>query len=393
MKKIICIIITATLVLTSATTAFAKPSFKGEQQNSQQTTKYNSSFKSKKQQFKLKASPVIKYGRFSLPIKPIQAMGATVTFDKETAILTVVKGTITIVIDLKNKTVTNNGVADTNSGIFTAKSSKKNIVLIKYIAKALGIRTMFDKDKITVEVPGLDLPTNVTVTPVSSSAIVANTLNSTTLFMTASANIKPGQATGGKAELYVGTKLVAKDDIITATDSSLQFTTSDETPTNAELQVAVPVGGLVTVKLYNADNKYVRSSVANPTLIVDYETPTITGFTSAVYNVADNKLYLGVNGVRAIGDKVDVTRISLFDTILAKTYQLTNTPGTGSNGVVGSESILVINIGSADKLALVSYGNTTSYLTISVGSLLSDAAGNTSPGFTSAITIPVTIIK
>jgi len=391
MKRIICIIITATLVLTSATTAFAKPNFKGEQQSNQQTTK-NSSFKSTKHNFKLKAAPVIKYGKISLPIKPIKAMGATVTFDKETAILTVVKGTITIVIDLKNKTVTNNGVADTKSGIFTAKSSKKNIVLIKYIAKALGVRTMFDKDKITVEVPGLDLPTNVTVTPVSGSAI-ANTLNSSTLFMTASANIKPGQATGGKAELYVGTKLVAIDSVITVTDSAIHFTTSDETPTNAELQAAVPVGGLVTVKLYNSDNKYVRSSVANPTLIVDYATPMITGFTSAVYNVADNKLFLGVNGVSAIGDKVDVTRISLYDTILAKTYQLTNTPGTGSNGVVGSTSTLVINIGSADKLALVSYGNTTTYLTISVGSLLSDAAGNTSPGFTSAVTIPVSIIQ
>ena len=33
---------------TSATTAFAKPNFKGEQQSIQQTTKHNSSIKSKK---------------------------------------------------------------------------------------------------------------------------------------------------------------------------------------------------------------------------------------------------------------------------------------------------------------------------------------------------------
>ncbi|MDF2944801.1 MAG: S-layer protein [Herbinix sp.] len=393
MKKILCFVITATLLLTSTTTAFAKQNHGGEQYKYQTTNHHNQSFKASKLEFKINSTPVIKYGKMKLPIKPItQGMGATVTFDKATATLTVVKGSITIVINFKNETVTVNGVADANTGIFKAKNSKKMTVLIKYIANALGVRTTCDKDKVIVEVPGLDLPTNVTVTPVSSSAI-SNTLNSSTLYMTASANIKPGQATGGKAELYVGSKLVAVDNVITATDSAIQFTTSDETPTNAELQAAVPTGGLVTVKLYNASNNSVTSSVANPTLKVDYVAPTITGITSAIYNVAENKFYLSVTGAGAVGDIVDVTRISLYDAVLAKTYQLTNTTGTGSNGVVTNASSLVINIGAVDKLGLADFGNTSAVLTLSVGSLLTDAAGNTSPSFTTTLTIPVIIIK
>lgn len=392
MKKIISLIITATLLFTSASIAFAK-SDKAEKKNNKHIAQQYKQTKVKKQTFKIKESPVIVYGRYKLPISPVtKGMGATVKFDKATAVLTVVKGSITIVIDFKNKTVKVNGADVTNSGIFTANNNRKMTVLIKYIASVLGVRTDVDDDNVTVEVSGLALPTNVTVTPVGT-VVVANTLNCTTLYMTAIANITAGQATGGKAELYVGTKLVATDATIAATDTTVTFTTSDGTPTNAELQAAIPAGGVVTVKLYNASNSCVTSAVANPTLVVDYVAPTLASITSAVYNVAGNQLFLNVTGAGAIGDKIDVTKLSLYDTTLTKAYQLTNTSGTGSNGAVNSDTSLVINIGSADKIGLTGYGSTTVYLTVVAGSLLTDAAGNTSPSFTLIQTIPVTVIK
>lgn len=393
MKKIISLIITATLVITSLSISFAKSNNAGSQTGEQTTQKQNQKIKAKKQTFKINGSPVIKYGRYKLPISPVtKGMGATVAFDKATAVLTVTKGTNTIVIDFKGQTVTVNGAAVTDSGIFKAKNNKKMTVLIKYIAKVLGVRADVDGEKVVVEVPGLDLPTGVAVTPVGTT-VIANTLNTTTLYMTATANIIAGQATGGKAELYVGSKLVATDASIAAADTSVTFTTSDDTPVNAELQAAVPAGGVVTVKLYNAANQSVTSTAANPTLVVDYTAPTITSVNSAVYNVAADQLIIVVTGAGAIGDLVDVTKVSLYDSTLAKTYQLTDTSGTGSSGVVSSADTLTINIGSADKLGLTGFGTTTVFLTIPIDSLLKDAAGNTSPSFTAIQNVPVTVVK
>lgn len=401
MKRILSFIMVATLILTSSSIAFAKSDKAKNNGNSQskKTTEENTKqqknekIKAKKQEFKIKNSPVIKYGKFKLPINPItKGMGATLTYVKETAVITIVRGTTTLVIDLKGKKVTVNDVEDTKSGIFTAKNDKKTTVLIKYIAKALGVKVEVDKDKVVVEVPGLDFPTNVTITPVGTT-IVPNTLNSTTIFMTATASIKAGQATGGKAELYVGSKLVATDSAIAATDTIVTFTTADETPTNDKLKALIPEGGVVTVKLYNANNQSVISTVANPTLIVDYVAPTITSISSAMYYPAQNQLILIVTDVSANNDKVDVTKLTLQDPVLGLSYQLTDITGTGSSGEVNSANSLKINLGTTDKLAIAGYSNTNLLLQVSVGSLLSDAAGNKSAEFTSIQTIPVTVIN
>lgn len=206
MKKLLCSVIIVSLLLTSVSIAFAKqgmqnkeqgkhePQVKQEQQvkefkgqpkavsgsviqvpvqkkseqpkgkqdakNSKKQQKYTlkvkiknakKDLKASKQTFKIKGSPVIKYGKYKLPIRPItKGIGADVKFDKATGVLTVVKGTTTIVINFKDKTVTVNGVADTDTGIFKARNSKKTTVLIKYIANTLGVRVTVDKDKVTV---------------------------------------------------------------------------------------------------------------------------------------------------------------------------------------------------------------------------------------------------
>jgi len=395
MKKILCFIMTATLLLSTTSVAFAKQSTAVGQSKKHvtedQKAKKNVRIKEKKQSFKISASHVIKYGKYKLPISPItKGMGATVDFDKETAVLTVTKGTTTIVFNFKEKTVTVNGVVDTKSGLFKAKNNKKMTVLIKYIANKLGVRVKADGDNITTEIPGLDLPTGITVTPVGST-VVANTINSTTLYMTATANIIAGQATGGKAELYVGSKLVATDTTIAAVDTIVTFTTADETPINAELQALITEGGKVTVKLYNAEQQSVTSAVANPMLNVDYVAPTLTGITSATYSVSGSAITVVVSGAGIVNDKVDVTKISLYDSALGTTYQLTNEQGTGSIGAVSNENQLTIKLGTVDKLALAGFGGTTVYLNIAAGSILSDKAGNASPVLAQVQNIPVTI--
>ena len=415
MKRILCMIITVVLIFTTTDTALAKKhrddnkkndknyeqnddsnddeqEYKNDDSNDDEQEYKNYDSKDDKQEFKIDDSPVIKYGRYKLPIGPItKGMGATVAFDKDTAVLTVVKDTTRIVISFKEKTVYVNGIKDDNSGIFTAKENKKMTVLIKYIAGKLGFQCDVDDDEIVIDVPGqvngLDVPTNVTVMPVGAT-VLANTLNSTTLYMTASAKITAGQATGGRAELYVGSIKVATDSYITATDTSVTFTTSDDTPTNAELQSIIPKGGVVSVKLYNANNTVVTSAVGNPTLTVDYVVPTITGIISAAYNASGNQIKLNVTGASAIGDKVDVTKITLTDAVLGRTYQLTS----NSSGVISSANLIEINLGSTDKLCLAGFGSSSTYLTLAIGSLLRDAAGNVSPGFTTTVTIPISVV-
>jgi hypothetical protein len=387
MKKVLCFILAFALLFTTTETAFAKKHDNGKKNKNEKTYEEKDFSKDKKQEFKIGESPVIKYDRYKLPIAPIvKGMGATVTFDEDKAVLTVVKDTTKIVINFKEKTVFVNVIKDEASGIFSAHNSKKTIVLIKYIADIFGVRCDFDDDEIIVEVPELNLPTNVTVTPVGTT-VLANTINSTTLYMTATAKITAGQATGGKAELYVGSIKVATDAYIAETDTTVSFTTSDNTPTNAELQLAVPKGGVVTVKLYNVNNKVVTSTVGNPTLKVDYVAPTITGITSATYNAARNQIKLNVTGASAIGDKVDVTKILISDAVFGRTYQLTNS----STGVVSSTNLIEINLGTTDKLGLTGFESSIMYLTIATGSLLKDTVGNVSAGFITTITIPVTV--
>lgn len=414
MKKLICFMITITLLLSTASLAYAKQGGsndqKGKKQQIQQeaskstdkvkgnkqktikeTSKNTDKAYGKKQSFKIDGSPVIKVGKYKVPIKPItKGMGASVDFNKTTLVLTVTKDTTVIVINFKDKTATVNGVADTKSGIFTAKNDKKTNVLLKYIADRLGVRLTISKDKVTVEVP-VNNQNVVTVTPVGTS-VIANTLNLSTHSLAVVAGITAGQATGGKAELYVESTLVATDAVISATDTSVTFTTSDGTPTNAELQTLIPAGGVITVKLYNATATLLTTMTASAPLVVDYAAPTSAGVTAATYSVSGKAITLTVIGASAINDKVDVSKISLFDTTLNKSYQLTNFATTGSTGVVSIANTILINLGTADVLALTGYGSSTVNLSVAAGSLLSDAAGNTSTEFLAIQTVPVTLV-
>jgi hypothetical protein len=113
----------------------------------------------------------------------------------------------------------------------------------------------------------------LTVTP-SGGTVVANTLNSTNTAIAFAATIGAGEATGGKAEFYVNGTLVGTDSSIASGDTSITYTTSDGTPTSAELQAAILAGGTVSVTLYDAAGNTLSAN--GPTLTRDVLAPTQT---------------------------------------------------------------------------------------------------------------------
>jgi hypothetical protein len=167
---------------------------------------------------------------------------------------------------------------------------------------------------LTVNYSGATAPTAVTVTPFGGT-IIADALNGTNTHLTAQATIVAGEAAGGTAVLKVGGVTVATDSTILAGDTAVTFTTSDGSPTNAELQAAITSGGLVTVTLIDTSGNTSTSAVGNPTLIVDYSTPgtptnavgVTAGDISAAEKAAGVAVGIDLTGTGAIaGDTVEL---------------------------------------------------------------------------------------
>ncbi len=183
MKRFIVFFVTAALVFSSVL-VYAKSdksnNGKGNTiQNSQKSNVQNGNAsqikitKEKKQTFKLDGNPIIKYGKVKLPLSPIQkGLGATVTYDKTTHIITVIKDTITIVINLESKVITVNGVEETQK-VLTITNKNKTIVLIKYIAKKLGRTAECKGNDVTIITPGTTPTPIATPTPEATPAPTA----------------------------------------------------------------------------------------------------------------------------------------------------------------------------------------------------------------------------
>jgi hypothetical protein len=114
-------------------------------------------------------------------------------------------------------------------------------------------------------------PTAVTLTPVGGN-IVANTINTTNTNLTATATITAGDATDGKAELMIGSTVLASDTTIAVGDVAVSFDLG--LTTNAALQAAVATGGVAKVRLHDKAGNYTDSTV-NPTLTRDMVAPTL----------------------------------------------------------------------------------------------------------------------
>ena len=405
MRKLISIVVAIAFIFSSATMVLADSKYRGDNRyliisrahkewakvNKKDKEKDDKKENKNKWTFKINGSSVIKYGRYQLPISPVaKGMSADVDYDKDKGVITIEKGSTKIVLDLKNEYATINGVKDENASVFKEMNKNKTIVLIQYIASILGFKVDRDDDDDDeyVIIPNLDNPKNIKINTFGSK-LMENTINSTTINMTVTADITAGQATGGKAELYVGSKLVAFDTLINPDDTFVNFNIG--TTDNAGLRTVIPFGGKVSIKLYNKDGQYVTSGKDNPKLVVDYELPVFAGVTSAVYNAEKGHLIVSAAVATHKGDDVDVTKITLYDVSLQRFHTLTDDDRTGSKGNVNDDNQLVIKIGSFDKAALKDFQGNDVTLIFTAGTLLSDVAGNTFELITPIQGVPVTV--
>jgi hypothetical protein len=384
MKKIVSIvIITAVILMSFSVAVFANKD--GEDHN----------YFDKTVSYRISESPTITFGRFVLPLTAVEkGLGASVVYSN--GVILVSKGSIVLEFDLNNKKVfvTTNTirVEDTTSGIFNTHDNRKIKTLINYIADKFGISVNIRGDNIyIVTASSITAPTSVILTPVGGT-VVANTLNSTNQYLLAQAVITAGQATGGKAELYIGSKLIATDTTIAAADAVVTFTTSDGTPIPAELQALIPKGGTAYVKLYNSTGEYVVSKIGNPELKVDYISPVITSLTAAEYYPENNKIKLYITGAVSRNDVLDVTKVQVVDISPAVSKVLTNS--TTYDVMFGSinQVVITIKLSDADAAAISAVGGDDATLILLVGVIITDPSGNPPASIAAAQTVKLTTV-
>ncbi|MCK5481660.1 MAG: hypothetical protein KAJ06_10955, partial [Gammaproteobacteria bacterium] len=116
-------------------------------------------------------------------------------------------------------------------------------------------------------------PTGVSFTATGGN-IVTNTLNTSNTNFTASATITANQAVGGEAELLIDGLPFAspiKDTSIVGGETIVNFNAGFSD--NGAVQTAFAAGATVSVKLTDAAGNEITSSVANPSITVDYVKP------------------------------------------------------------------------------------------------------------------------
>ena len=181
-------------------------------------------------------------------------------------------------LTLANGTLTD--VASTDSGVtwtatFTPSTDltdTSNVITLANTgvtdaAGNAGVGTT-DSNNYAIDTLRPSAPTAVTLSPVGGT-VVPNSLNSTNTSLTAVATIAAGQATGGKAELKIGSTTIATDSSIGASDTSVTFDLA--TANNTDLKAAVAAGGVVSVNLVDKAGNSAASTLSNPTLVVDYD--------------------------------------------------------------------------------------------------------------------------
>lgn len=98
----------------------------------------------------LSRSPVIKYGQYKLPTRPItKGLDAKLSYSNRKKVIKITKNDTVITIDLLNKKVLKNDV-EIKTDLFNNKNKNKTIVLVKFIANILGYRVDSDDDSGTI---------------------------------------------------------------------------------------------------------------------------------------------------------------------------------------------------------------------------------------------------
>ncbi len=216
-----------------------------------------------------------------------------------------------------------------------ADDTYKNIVVTADDGSSAEPSTDTHWGDIVVDKTAPAAPTSVSVTPVGGT-VVANSLNKSNTNLTASASITAADATGGKAELYLGSTLLATDNTINDTDTQVTFDLGITSTEN--LKAVIPAGGVISVKLYDgAGNSSVSSG--NPTLEVDYVTPPPEAPTAAV-NPITGSLKVGetLEGHYTYSDtNGDAEGASIF-----KWYRADDSAGSGKTAIAGATAITYV---------------------------------------------------
>jgi hypothetical protein len=105
-----------------------------------------------------------------------------------------------------------------------------------------------------------------------SGVVTTNRLTATNTDLSATATIVAGDATGGTATLYLDGVAIGTDSTISVGDTTVTFVLGKTT--TAEVQAAVPAGGVLTVKLSDTAGN-ISSASTSVTLVSDYVLPTI----------------------------------------------------------------------------------------------------------------------
>lgn len=106
--------------------------------------------------FKFDTPPVVKEGRTLIPVRAItEGLGATVEWNGETKEVTIVKGDITIVIQLDSNVVTVNG-EEVEIDVPAQAFSNRTYVPLRFIAETLGLKVSWDEETETIEISDED---------------------------------------------------------------------------------------------------------------------------------------------------------------------------------------------------------------------------------------------
>lgn len=106
----------------------------------------------KNRDVKFDTPPVIKEGRTLIPVRAItEAKGATVTWNSEEKLVTIVKGDQTIVFDLLNNMTYVNDI-ETTIDVPAGVMNNRTMVPLRFIAENLSLEVVWDEDAQTIEV-------------------------------------------------------------------------------------------------------------------------------------------------------------------------------------------------------------------------------------------------
>ncbi|MCT4544946.1 MAG: Ig-like domain-containing protein [Vallitalea sp.] len=176
------------------------------------------------------------------------------------------------------------------------------------------------------------------------------------------------------------TPVLGEDDGSNVTHTTL--TGHQHSASEAEAYIANPNGAVKVSELAEGDIKVTYSVIdaaGNETpvsdeVVVKYDAtvPTLTSVGSAIYDKSDNQIVITVEGAGAIGDLVDVTKITLKGSNIESTnstYVLTDSTGT-----ITSDTEITITVSDADNAA-INWDVSSITFDVDAG-LLTDEAGN-----------------